>query len=91
MIQRSPEPAVDDEDNKMWSTNLDLLKVLETKFVSPRRSSLLSRPGSPLPAGLVDWMESGSIFDYDKEKGLLDASSASLIDDILDFSIGLSS
>lgn len=89
LIQRSPQQP--DEENKA-SSNLDLLKVLETKFVSPRRSSLLSRPGSrnnsPLPQ--ENWMDSTGMFDYDKEKGLLDASSASLIDDILDFSLGLS-
>jgi hypothetical protein len=86
LIQHSPERT--DEEFKA-SNNLDLLKVLETKFVSPRRSSLISRPGSrnssPLPH---DWMDSaGNVFDY--EKGLLDASSASLIDDILDYSQGL--
>lgn len=88
MIRRSPEQQADEE--KTWSTNLDLLKVLETKFVSPRRSSLLSRPGSrnssPLPVS--DWMDSATFYDLDKEKGLLDASSASLIDDILDYSLG---
>lgn len=90
MIRRSPEQQADEE--KTWSTNLELLKVLETKFVSPRRSSLLSRPGSrnssPLPVS--DWMDSATFYDLDKEKGLLDASSASLIDDILDYSLGLS-
>ncbi|XP_046460771.1 uncharacterized protein LOC124207389 isoform X2 [Daphnia pulex] len=86
LIQYSPERT---EEEFKSSSNLDLLKVLETKFVSPRRSSLVSRPGSrnnsPLPQ---DWMDSaGNVFDF--EKGLLDASSVSLIDDILDFSQGL--
>ena len=90
LIPHSPQQQPGDEE-KFFSSNLDLLKVLETKFVSPRRSSLLSRPGSrnnsPLPP---DWMDSaGTLFDFEKEKGLLDASSASLIDDILDFSLGL--
>ncbi|XP_032780362.2 uncharacterized protein LOC116918728 [Daphnia magna] len=86
LIQRSPEQM--DGESRV-DNNLDLLKVLETKFISPRRSSLLSRPGSrnssPLPQ---DWMDAGGlVFDY--EKGLLDASSASLIDDLLDYSQGL--
>ncbi|XP_057372646.1 uncharacterized protein LOC130693508 [Daphnia carinata] len=86
LIQRSPEQM--DGEGRVDS-NLDLLKVLETKFISPRRSSLLSRPGSrnssPLPQ---DWMDAGGlVLDY--EKGLLDASSASLIDDLLDYSQGL--
>ncbi|KAI9561260.1 hypothetical protein GHT06_012216 [Daphnia sinensis] len=86
LIQRSPEQM--DGESRVDS-NLDLLKVLETKFISPRRSSLLSRPGSrnssPLPQ---DWMDAGGLV-LDCEKGLLDASSASLIDDLLDYSQGL--
>lgn len=76
--------------------------MLET-IVSPKgRSSLArrvsgfgmgaagSRAESPASVGWLDGAScgAGAFFDLDKEKGLLDASSASLIDEVLDFSLG---
>lgn len=48
-----------------------------------------SRAESPASIGWLEGSSSvGAFFDLDKEKGLLDASSASLIDEVLDFSLG---
>lgn len=87
MIGRSPEAP---------TSNVDLLTILENSFGSPRRSSLPSsihrateeqhHPSNTVNGG-------GTLnedhLQFEEEKGLLDASSASLIDDLLDFSLNM--
>merc|ERR1712071_634745 len=68
MIVRSPEEK---------PSNIDLLKILENSFASPRRNSVNSNTLNE------------DHFEFEEEKGLLDASSASLIDDLLDFSLNM--
>lgn len=86
LIGRSPEAAA--------GANADLLKILETSLGATRRSSLrpvaaaaaaVATPGPPsAPDASVGSLD---LEHFDKEKGLLDASGASLIDGLLDFSL----
>jgi len=87
MIGRSPE---------VQPSNVDLLTILENTFGSPRRSSLPSsvhRVADELhgPASASDGNATlnEDQLQFGEEKGLLDASSASLIDDLLDFSLNM--
>lgn len=91
-MARSPR---DDEKNLASNgssfnsgSNLDLLRVLEGKFASPTQPLRYS----PLFNGhrMAEGLECpAQPFDYNQEIGLLDASGASLIDDILDLSLGM--
>jgi hypothetical protein len=72
------------------NSNMDLLRLLEVKLASPARRSSLpagfltpTAAASSRPSSLVNSPIIGA--DWTNEKGLLDASSASLIDDYLDF------
>ena len=72
------------------NSNMDLLRLLEVKLASPARRSSLpagfltpTAAASSRPSSLVNSPIIGT--DWANEKGLLDASSASLIDDYLDF------
>ena len=88
LIGRSPP---DEEKNgNSNGGNLELLRVLESKFASPIASSSRAPSMNNSPS-FTHWMNenpdvSNQNFDYGyREKGLLDASIASLIDDIDDF------
>jgi len=87
LIGRSPP---DEEKNgNSNGVNLELLRVLTSKFASPIASSSRA-PSTNNSPSFTRWMnenaESIPNFDYGyREEGLLDASHASLIDDIYDF------